>query len=127
MFTAQLHEHAAHWQPPNDFVRGRVDASTEAARHVLWNPSAQVAFPASPQPGDEDVSRIVALVRDLFSSADAAMVARILAQVRNVFGELEEGKGVFGLIHADLHQSNYLFQRGIPCAIDFDDCGWGPA
>lgn len=125
MFTAQLHEHTSHWQPPTDFVRGRVDAMTEAARRTLWNPSAQASSPSSPQPTDEDVSRIVALVRDLFSSEDAALVARALAQIRTVFGELGEGKEVFGLIHGDLHQANYLFQQGRPCAIDFDDCGWG--
>ncbi len=125
IFTAQLHEHTSRWQAPTDFVRGRVDAITEAARRVLWNPSTQAASPSSPQPADEDVSRIVALVRDLFSSEDAAIVVHTLAQIRSVFGELGEGKAVFGLIHADLHQANYLFQHGTPCAIDFDDCGWG--
>ncbi|MCE7981147.1 MAG: homoserine kinase [Caldilinea sp. CFX5] len=125
MFMAQLHEHTARWQLPTDFVRGRVAAITEAARRTLWQPAAQTASPTSLQPGDEDVSRIVALVHDLFSSADAALVARTLAQIRRVFGALGEGGEVFGLIHADLHQANYLFQCGIPCAIDFDDCGWG--
>lgn len=125
IFTAQLHEHAARWQPPTAFVRGRVDAITEAARRVLWNPSAQAASILSAQPTDEDINRIVALVHDLFSSEDAAMVASVLVQIRTVFGDLGEGKEVFGLIHGDLHQANYLFQRGTPCAIDFDDCGWG--
>ena len=32
---------------------------------------------------------------------------------------------MFGLIHSDLHQENYLFHRGRVRAIDFDDCGWG--
>jgi Ser/Thr protein kinase RdoA (MazF antagonist) len=32
---------------------------------------------------------------------------------------------VFGLIHADLHQENYLFHHGEVRAIDFDDCGYG--
>jgi Ser/Thr protein kinase RdoA (MazF antagonist) len=29
------------------------------------------------------------------------------------------------LIHGDLHQDNFLFDRGKVRAIDFDDCGWG--
>ena len=33
--------------------------------------------------------------------------------------------GRAGLIHGDLHQENYLFERGTARAIDFDDCGWG--
>ena len=32
---------------------------------------------------------------------------------------------MFGLIHADLHQDNFMFDRGNVRAIDFDDCGWG--
>jgi Ser/Thr protein kinase RdoA (MazF antagonist) len=45
--------------------------------------------------------------------------------VRQSQGELGEGPDVFGLIHADLHQENYLFHEGQVRAIDFDDCGWG--
>jgi Ser/Thr protein kinase RdoA (MazF antagonist) len=30
-----------------------------------------------------------------------------------------------GLIHADLHQENFLFHHGEVRAIDFDDCGYG--
>jgi Ser/Thr protein kinase RdoA (MazF antagonist) len=32
---------------------------------------------------------------------------------------------VYNLIHADLHQANYLFHNGRVHAIDFDDCGFG--
>lgn len=31
----------------------------------------------------------------------------------------------FGLIHADLHQWNYLFHQEQVGVIDFDDCGYG--
>lgn len=34
--------------------------------------------------------------------------------------------GDAGLIHADLHLGNALFQRGSVKLIDFDDCGTGP-
>jgi Ser/Thr protein kinase RdoA (MazF antagonist) len=38
---------------------------------------------------------------------------------------LEAFEGSSGLIHADLHVENFLFDEGRACAIDFDDCGWG--
>ena len=38
---------------------------------------------------------------------------------------LREGREVFGLIHADLYERNYLFSKGEVHAIDFDGCGWG--
>jgi Ser/Thr protein kinase RdoA (MazF antagonist) len=36
-----------------------------------------------------------------------------------------EGRDVFGLIHADLYERNYLFASTEVHAIDFDGCGWG--
>jgi Ser/Thr protein kinase RdoA (MazF antagonist) len=45
--------------------------------------------------------------------------------VRQAQRELGASPDVFGLIHSDLHQENYLFHRGRVRAIDFDDCGWG--
>src|SRR4029079_15824564 len=45
--------------------------------------------------------------------------------VRQAERALGTGPDVFGLIHSDLHQENYLFHRGRARAIDFDDCGWG--
>ena len=38
---------------------------------------------------------------------------------------LGEGPEVFGLIHADIHQWNYLFHKGNVHLIDFDTGGWG--
>ena len=38
---------------------------------------------------------------------------------------LGETASVFGLIHSDLHQANYVFLKGEARALDFDDCGWG--
>jgi Ser/Thr protein kinase RdoA (MazF antagonist) len=51
----------------------------------------------------------------------AAAIERVWATLR----ALGEGPEVFGLIHADLHQRNYLFHDGGVGAIDFDDCGYG--
>ncbi|PRY46729.1 phosphotransferase enzyme family protein [Umezawaea tangerina] len=62
------------------------------------------------------------LVTDLHSPAAGALVARTLARVDTTLA----GLPATGLIHADLHQDNFLFHQGRVRAIDFDDCGYGP-
>jgi Ser/Thr protein kinase RdoA (MazF antagonist) len=126
MFMGHLHEHTAHWPFPPHFVRGRVDNLTSKARLV----SRVDLHRASPtdlekHPTDEDVERCLRLVGELCSAEDSAVVHRAIRQIRQVLTELGYGADVFGIIHADLHQENYLFHRGIVCAIDFDDCGFG--
>jgi Ser/Thr protein kinase RdoA (MazF antagonist) len=101
-FIARLHDHAMHFAPPADFVRWRVgDVSGDAA---AWT---------------------AGVVGEQCGSGAAATVEAVLGEVRRAQRELGEGPGAFGLIHADLHQENYLFHRGQVRAIDFDDCGWG--
>lgn len=125
ILMAKLHAHAAQWQPPADFVRSRVDGLTEEARRMAWDASSTASPNPSVQPTDADAARALALVTALCSPEDAAVVAMAIECIRAVFQELGEGKDVFGLLHADLHQENYFFDRGTPRAIDFDDCGWG--
>jgi Ser/Thr protein kinase RdoA (MazF antagonist) len=60
-----------------------------------------------------------------FSSDELAMFAAAAQRVQMAVRELGESRDVFGFIHADLHQWNYLFHDQDVRAIDFDDCGWG--
>ena len=53
------------------------------------------------------------------------MFAAAAQRVHTTVQELGESRDVFGFIHADLHQWNYLFHGEEVRAIDFDDCGWG--
>jgi len=46
-------------------------------------------------------------------------------RVHTTVQALGENQDVFGFIHADLHQWNYMFHGEEVRAIDFDDCGWG--
>jgi Ser/Thr protein kinase RdoA (MazF antagonist) len=112
-FTARLHDHAARWTPPPGFVRRRVEN----------------LFDAVLDPVDPLSERVVAACRErvgtLFAPEDGALVAAALDRVRAMLADLDEAGGTFGLIHADLHQWNYLFDHGTLCAIDFDDCGYG--
>jgi Ser/Thr protein kinase RdoA (MazF antagonist) len=112
-FTAQLHDHTAHWTPPPGFQRRRVEN----------------LFDAVLDPVDPLSDGVVAISRErvgsLFTPEDGALVAAVLDRVRALMAELDQAGGAFGLIHADLHQWNYLFKYGQVRAIDFDDCGYG--
>ena len=101
-FTARLHAHAADFVPPAGFSRWRIeDVSDEADAYV------------------ND------LVGEQCGREAASLAAAATELVRRAQRELGTGPDVFGLIHSDMHQENYLFHRGQVGAIDFDDCGWG--
>ena len=126
MLTARLHEHTAQWQPPDHFVRGRVDVLTaEARRSSHVDPHTATLAELEQRPTDEDAERCLRLVTELCSADDGAVVRRAIERIQRVLRELGYGADTFGLIHADLHQENYCFDRGRVCAIDFDDCGFG--
>lgn len=58
--------------------------------------------------------------------AEAVAVAQdAIAEAVQTTSAVEAMEGPSGLIHADLHYENFLFERGVARAIDFDDCGWG--
>jgi Ser/Thr protein kinase RdoA (MazF antagonist) len=60
-----------------------------------------------------------------FSAEELAVFAATAQRVHTIIQELGESRDVFGFIHADLHQWNYLFHGEEVRAIDFDNCGWG--
>ncbi len=101
---ARLHDHADRWRPPPDFVRIRWDYQTFFGDVMIY--------------GDTSAADCWALlpaeVRTRFESV-AVRMAALLPSV-----------GDNGLIHADLHLGNALFQHGDVKLIDFDDCGTGP-
>jgi Ser/Thr protein kinase RdoA (MazF antagonist) len=103
VFMARLHQHAERFVPPATFTRGRVDC-----RHILDEPLL------------DHLSRQAAGI-----SADTRRVLQLVAErIRSDTQSLGSDPTVYGLIHADLHQFNYLFHRGEVRAIDFDDCCW---
>jgi len=103
-FMARLHKHAQGFQPPPGFTRPRRD----------WN---WLFGPTAPLNSEH--------AREVFSSQELAIFAHTADYIGEQMRLMGEGPEVFGLIHSDLHQFNYLFHQGEVRAIDFQDCGWG--
>jgi Ser/Thr protein kinase RdoA (MazF antagonist) len=111
--TAHLHHHSAHWDRPAGFIRRRVDNLFCLRQEQDDNFKEAVAAQA------------VQAVADVSAQQDARLVETVIRKVWAVLQGLGEGPENFGLIHADVHQSNYLFNKGRVGLIDFDDCGFG--
>ncbi|WP_179956960.1 phosphotransferase enzyme family protein [Amycolatopsis anabasis] len=109
-FTARLHRHGAGC---DGSPRGPVDNVTGLGGAQRRTLSAETAADAAQS------------VRQAHSPAGGDLVHRVLERVRRTRDALGRGPDVSGLVHADLHQENYLFHQGEVGAIDFDDCGHG--
>jgi Ser/Thr protein kinase RdoA (MazF antagonist) len=101
-FAARLH--TTPFAPPPNFVRKHWDL------HTLLG-------------GDPGIDREG--IKSHLRPGDGRVIAAVRARLEQSFGELGEGRETWGLIHADLHPDNLLFQGEKVGAIDFDDCGWG--
>ncbi|MDQ2885006.1 MAG: phosphotransferase [Chloroflexota bacterium] len=103
-FLARLHQHAERFVIPAGFSRRR------------W---------------DYEGLRSGALGTDLeqswahLSQEERVILDAVGEKVQQTMHTLGEGREVFGLIHADFYERNYLFSQGEVHAIDFDGCGWG--
>lgn len=100
---ARLHDQADAWTPPRDFVRIRWDHEAFFGDVMVYGetPAAE-CWALLPQ----DLRRRFERVADRMSD--------VMPRVEGV-----------GLIHADLHLGNAVFQHGNVKLIDFDDCGTG--
>jgi Ser/Thr protein kinase RdoA (MazF antagonist) len=61
----------------------------------------------------------------VFPPVALAVLTTAAQWVQATVQDLGDTRDVYGFIHADLHQRNYLFHGTTVGAIDFDDCGWG--
>jgi Ser/Thr protein kinase RdoA (MazF antagonist) len=118
-FMARLQLSAAQFQPPEGFVRGRLDNLYGKPRGI----SAALARQQIDNPDDEATA--IRLVAEICSPEDGRAVEKLIRKIRTVQQTLGYGPETFGLIHGDMHQENYLFHQGQVRLIDFDDCGFG--
>lgn len=102
-FMARLHNHVQTFEFPDGFVRPKLQLDGEVGRmvnHALENG------------------------RELLSAEMCDDIGRVVELIGPVIDGISKGEQ-YNLIHADIHQGNYLFKNGMVRAIDFDDCGWG--
>jgi|SRR5579859_7772320 len=104
MLMANLHLHVQHFTVPEGFTR------------KCWDLEGLQGGALGVEPGR---------IRRHLSTDECRVLDRVAERVGHTMYVLGEGPEVFGLIHADIHQWNYLFHKGNVHLIDFDTSGWG--
>ena len=103
--TAELHNHADTYSPAEGIGRSHADWSRMLARFVQGDLSVTWEGHAAPAATEDQ--------RQVFMDA----ASRLTQAIREIPVDRD-----YGLIHADLHLHNVLYQDGEPRPIDFDDC-----
>jgi Ser/Thr protein kinase RdoA (MazF antagonist) len=101
---AQLHQHSISWSLPSGFSRPKHDAAQ------LKSATSQFG---------------VLEANGTISTDDYQMFQKASAQVQELMLSIQQTRDNWGLIHADLHQGNYLFCGEEVRPIDFSRCGFG--
>ena len=107
--TAMLHEHALAFEPPAHFTRPNVQWGSEE------------------EPGEMErlVDKGLSNGAAIIEPQDLATFTIARHRLQSAMQEVGYDADRFGLIHADLHHGNCLFEGDGVNVIDFDDCGWG--
>lgn len=101
---AKLHQHSSQWQIPPNFVRPVYDKN----RFQVALSEFQKAVPLQ-----------------LITAEDYNVLELAACRVQNIMESLSRTQDTWGLIHADLHDGNYLLHNQEIRAIDFGRCGFG--
>lgn len=102
--AARIHNHAASWRKPADFVRVQYDADGLM--------------------GDEPVFGRFWEVPEL-TPAQSKMLRTVRDSLHERLAQLADGPEAYGLINADLGPENVLIDGGELTVVDFDDAGFG--
>jgi Ser/Thr protein kinase RdoA (MazF antagonist) len=104
MLQARLHQHAQTFVPSADFVRPASDW-----QQFLANSSDMIALINQRHKG-------------LLNAADKDLLARAAMYAWEEIATLARSPESYGLVHGDLQQAHYVFQRGNVHALGFDRC-----
>ncbi len=101
---AHMHQQALNWEIPSNFIRPHYDPNTL----------------------DASLDSLQRLVRErIFTNREFEIFEEASLRIRDHVNRLGPASSVSGLIHGDFHETNYVFHRGEPRAIDFSCCGFG--
>lgn len=104
VLMAKLHQHSSSWLLPVGFSR------------PTYNVERLLAA----------ISQLGVLVQSgIISSDDYQMFQKAAVQVQEFIPSLQQTCESWGVIHADLHQGNYVFDSEEVRPIDFSRCGFG--
>lgn len=101
---AQLHRHGNDWQLPENFDRPEFDWTS--LHHELQTLKAAV---------DDD----------LLSPEDFQTLEKVAQRIKDTMEKLGKDPDHWGLIHAGLHETHYLFKGSEARPTDFAYCGFG--
>lgn len=73
----------------------------------------------------EEVSKLVRYYPRFLSGASWKLYQEAIDKIIRQFDGMKRDTRNYGLIHADLHSGNVVFNNGIPYPIDFGRCGYG--
>lgn len=104
LLMAQLHQHTNQWQLPQNFVRPAYDKNQLKSTLSELHP---------------------AVSQGLISAENYHVLEVAACQVQNMIETFGQTQDAWGLIHADLHESNYLSHNEELRPIDFARCGFG--
>ncbi|MDP5274913.1 phosphotransferase enzyme family protein [Chengkuizengella axinellae] len=99
-----LHEHACSWDIPQDFKRPNFNTSTLRS----------------------SLEKLKALQeKQIVQEYDIDILQKTIDQIIKNVNKLNKTKESWGLIHSDLHESNYVVHKDEVRPIDFSVCGFG--
>ncbi|WP_100404273.1 phosphotransferase enzyme family protein [Bacillus solitudinis] len=62
---------------------------------------------------------------NIMSSDNYKVLQKTTDKIVKVINSQEKNSDDWGIIHSDIHESNYVFNQGKPFVIDFSSCGFG--
>lgn len=107
MLQARLHQHARHFNSPEGFVRPHWDWTLLLGDWTVLDPD----FVAQKCDG-------------LIGGSEYRLFSKAEERIREVISAIPKHSSLYGLVHGDLQQTNYLFYKGNVNAIHFNNCCW---